>query len=51
MYHLLALYRAALLGYPLDWANAGQFAVSMAIVFLLGVGMFVRYEKFIVRDL
>ena len=51
MYHLLALYRAGLLGYPLDWANAGQFAISMAIVFLLGVGMFVRYEKFIVRDL
>ncbi len=51
MFHLLALYRAALLGYPLDWANAGQFAISMGIIFVLGVGMFVRYEKFIVRDL
>ncbi len=51
MFHLLALYRAGLLGYPLDLNNLVQFGIAMAIVFLLGVGLFVRYEKFIVRDL
>jgi teichoic acid transport system permease protein len=51
MFHLLALYRAGLLGYPFEWSDLGYFAISMAVIFLLGVGMFVRYEKFIVRDL
>jgi len=51
MFNLLAIYRAALLGYPFEWSSVGKFAIEMAVVFLLGVGLFVRYEKHMLRDL
>ena len=51
MWHILAIYRAALLGSTYEWANLGYFAASTALVFFVGVGLFVKYERLMVQEL
>ena len=51
MWHLLAIYRGALLGSPWDWSNVAVFGLWTVAVFVVGVGVFVRYEKVMVREL
>ena len=51
MFHLIALYRSALLGYPFTSANivgSGLWAFAIGIV---GVASFIRYEGHMVRHL
>lgn len=51
MFSLIAVYRSALLGYPLDPTNLTSFAVWALVVGVVGIGLFVKYEGNIVRYL
>lgn len=54
MFHLLDLYRTALIGYPTYPLNMNALLISLAwavVVFVLGVAGFIRYETRMVRYL
>lgn len=51
MYSIIAVYRTALLGYPLDPASLLGFAAWAVGLGILGIGLFVKYEGNIVRYL
>jgi teichoic acid transport system permease protein len=54
MFHLIALYRTALIGYPTYPFHMDDLLVSLAwalVVFVVGVAGFIRYETRMVRYL
>jgi ABC-type polysaccharide/polyol phosphate export permease len=54
MFHLIGLYRTALIGYPDYPFQFGDLVISLAwavAVFVLGVAGFIRYETRMVRYL
>lgn len=51
MYSLITVYRAALLGYPMDWVQMGNAVVWALVIGIFGIGSFVKYEGKIVRHL
>jgi ABC-type polysaccharide/polyol phosphate export permease len=54
MFHLIGLYRTALIGYPDYPFQLGDLLISLAwavAVFVLGVAGFIRYETRMVRYL
>ncbi len=51
MFAMIEVYRAALLGYPLNPGHLGWFAVSAVVVLLAGIAVFIKYEGQMVRYL
>lgn len=51
MFSLIELYRSAILGYPLDMGDLVRTLVWAAVIAVVGVGMFVKYEGHMVRHL
>lgn len=51
MFPIIAVYRSALLGYPFELATLGQFAAWAAVLGVVGIGLFIKYEGNIVRYL
>ncbi|HKX75253.1 MAG TPA: ABC transporter permease [Acidimicrobiia bacterium] len=51
MFPMIEVYRAALLGYPLDLTHLAWFAFWAVAVLIVGIALFVKYEGQIVRYL
>ena len=51
MFPMIALYRSALLGYPLDPSDLVATVVGALVIGLVGIGVFVKYEGRMVRYL
>ena len=51
MYSLITVYRAALLGYPMDWVEMGNSVLWALVIGVFGIGVFVKYEGRIARHL
>ena len=51
MFHLIAIYRTALMGVPLEMSSLVTAGVWAAALFTIGAGLFVTYENRMVRYL